>query len=463
MDVDPGSYRDPGSRVFRRNSDVFRALDARAMADWEQLQTTRFFSAGVADGTIVSTERVDVAPPPGEWAGVLRHDAIPIISYPYEWTFSMLRDAALLQLDLMSAALAENMILKDATPYNVQWRGPRPVFIDIGSFERLEPGDLWVGYRQFLQQYLYPLMLTARVGVPFQPLLRGQPEGISADELSRMLSPKDRLRKSSLLHVILPARAERRYGMEGGDVDVRSELQQAGFTTNMIATNVTGLRRIVESLSWDPGSSTWNRYAADCDHVELQRDAKADFVTGSLLEHAPDVVWDLGTNDGYFAKLAAVTTDQVLALDADHLVLDELYQSLRNAGVPNVLPLIQDLANPSPGIGWRGSERPPLLDRSSPDLVLCLAVVHHLVIGRNVPLPAVVDWLAGLDAHVVLEFVPPDDPMVRQLTANKRSHEIHRDYTEDALREYLARSFRIEREQAVPAGNRRLFALTPLR
>ena len=154
------------------------------MENWQKLAATRFFTEGVAAGRIVETEPAPAVEPieGEEWAGVLRHDPIPVVSYPYEWTFSMLRDAAMLQLDLLSAALAEDMILKDSTPFNVQWRGRQPVFIDIGSFETLERGDIWVGYRQFLRQYLYPLMLTANVGIPFQPWLRGQPDGLTAEQ-----------------------------------------------------------------------------------------------------------------------------------------------------------------------------------------------------------------------------------------------------------------------------------------
>lgn len=460
---DPASYRDPGSRVFERGGEVFRAVGQRALEDFERLRTSRFFEEAVTDGRLIATELVEGidAPEGVEASAVLRHSRIPVVSYPYEWTFSMLREAALLQLDLLIAAIDEDLILKDSTPYNVQFRGAQPTFIDIGSFERLGPGDVWLGYRQFLRQYLYPLMMTAHVGIPFQPWLRGRLEGPTADEMRRMLSGRDVFRKSTLLHVALPSRAERRYDDEGAARDVRAELKEAGFTKDMIRANVQSLHRVVEQLAWDPGGSTWHDYSSRCDHVPLQRECKADFVTRSILQHAPAVVWDVGTNDGHFARLAAVTSDYVVALDSDHAVLDQLYQTLRSEGTRNVLPLIQDLADPSPSLGWRGAERPPLLDRSTPNLVLCLAVIHHLVIGRNVPLRDVMDWLADLGSHVVLEFVPPDDPMVKTLTANKRPHEIHRDYTESDLRRYMADRFDVTAEADVPAGGRRLFALSP--
>jgi len=303
-------------------------------------------------------------------------------------------------------------------------------------------------------------MLTANVGIPFQPWLRGQPDGLTAEQLRRVMSSRDLLRRSGLLHVALPARAERRAHGEGRNV--RSELKEAGFNKEMIESNVDGLRRIVSGLDWDPGPSRWNQYAAECDHVQAHRGAKAAFVTQALEGDAPAVVWDVGANDGYFSKLAAGTAGYVLALDADDVILDELYRSLTGTGPDNVLPIVQDLADPSPGIGWRGLERPPLVDRSSPDLILCLAVIHHLVIGRNIPVRAFVDWLADLGARSILEFVSPDDPMVRALTLNKKPHEIHTDYNETDLRSYLVERFVIESEEELPGRTRRLFALRPI-
>jgi hypothetical protein len=459
--IDPGSYRDPGSRVFHDNGTVYRFIDERSLRNWERLTQTKFFSDGVASGQIVGTELESgyVLTDDDGWAAVLRHDRVPVISYPYEWTFSMLREAALLQLDLLLVALAEGMILKDSTPFNVQWRGTSPVFIDIGSFEILEEGEVWVGYRQFLAQYLYPLMLTANVGVPFQPWLRGQPDGLTAQQMKSVMSRKDLMRKSGLLHVALLARSER--SQTGAGRDVRSEFKDAGFSKEMIVNNVKGLRKIVSGLSWDPGRTRWNEYATGCDHVALQRDAKAAFVSETLSGSTQSTVWDLGANDGHFSRIAAETADQVLALDSDYAVLDDLFVSLQADGPRNILPLVQDLADPSPGIGWRGTERPPLVERSTPDVVLCLAVIHHLVIGRNIPLRAVIEWFGDLGAEVILEWVAPDDPMVLGLTANRKPHEIHRDYTEEALRSYLGERFIIDREEELPGGTRRLFALKP--
>ncbi|MGH8874370.1 MAG: class I SAM-dependent methyltransferase [Acidimicrobiia bacterium] len=464
--AEPGSFRDPAGRVFHAGDHVYRTLSEQALGDWRALRSSRLFERATGDGRLVATEEVGADQagalmPAGEWAGLLRHAPVPFISYPYEWTFAMLRDAALLQLDLLEGALAEDLILKDATPFNVQWRGARPTFIDLGSFERLEPGDLWVGYRQFCRQYLYPLMLRAYKGVPFQAWLRGDPEGPTAADLRALMSTRDLLRPGVLLHVALQARAERRF--QGSARDLRRELRAAGFRKELIEANVRRLRKLVAGLHWDRAESAWSEYADQCDHVARDRDQKGRFLDEMLETVKPQVVVDLGANDGHFSQLAARTARQVVAVDADEAVLDRLYGRLASQGVGNVQPLLADLANPSPGTGWDNREHLPLTDRLRPDLVVCYAVVHHLAIGHNVPLGYVVEWLHRFDSPVALEFVAPDDPMARRLTANKRADQVHPDYHEMGLRRALDGLFEVERETTLGEGTRTLMALRPIR
>jgi hypothetical protein len=455
---DPGSFRDPSSQVFHAGGSVYRALDERALEHWRVLEQTKFFKDGTSSGKIIPTELADgVESPSGKWSGVLRHETIPFVSYPYEWTFAMLKDAALLHLDLMDQALDEDMILKDSTPYNVQFIGSRPVFIDIGSFEILEPGDVWIGYRQFLQMFLYPLMLRAYKDVPFQPWMKGSPDGITAPEMRNLLSGS-KLKKGVMLHVSLQARAEEKH--KDSDRDVRSELKEAGFKKELIQTNVRGLKKIVTSLEWNADESVWADYSTECAHVADHRGEKTEYLRAELDAHPPHVVWDVGANDGHFSKTSAEVARNVVAMDADELVLDRLYQQLD--GDEKVLPLFQDLAMPSPGLGWQGRERLSLDERANPDLILCFAVVHHLVIGRNVPLGRVVDWLASHESRLILEFVGLGDPMVKRLMSNKKPHEVHGDYNENSLRSYLDGRFVIESEQLLAGDHRRLFTLSPI-
>lgn len=368
----------------------------------------------------------------------------------------MLKAAATLQLDLLEDALTEGLILKDATPYNIQFVGDRPVFVDVGSFTTYRPGEPWIGYRQFCRQFLYPLMVRAHADVPFQPMLRGSLDGIPAETARSLLKGRRATRPGVAMDVMLQSRAERT--MSDSSRNVRSEMSSAGFSAELILTNVHRLQKVIEKTTWDSGESTWSEYAT-CDHVATQRGPKETFVTRIAgLKHRT-LVWDLGANDAHFSVAVAALADTVVAVDGDEAVVDRVFRSLSTSGPHNVLPLVMDLADPSPGLGWRGVERRRLEDRGRPDLVLMLAVIHHLVIGANLPLAAVVDWVASLGSEVVFEWVPIEDPMSQRLTANKRRSEVHADYDEESLRRYLDGRFEIKEE--MPLEGRRLFHLIP--
>ena len=308
---EPGSFRDPDTRVFHHAGGVFRGLTRRALADWQRLAKTRFYRHFSEQGRLVGTREVverdglpELAP---QWAGVLEHARVPVVSYPYEWSFGMLLDAALLQLDLTLAALDEGVTLKDATPFNVQWIGSRPTFIDIGSFTAYEPGAPWAGYRQFCETYLYPLLLQACRNVPFHPWLRGRLDGITAGECRSLLSARDYLRSGVLAHVYLQAKAQDRYGARDGDVG--AELRAAGFGAALIRNNVARLRRMVEGLRWTPAQSTWSDY---------QRTLTYDDADRAIGDRRRRLAWDIGCNTGIYSRMAADRADYVLALDADH-------------------------------------------------------------------------------------------------------------------------------------------------
>ena len=431
---------------------MLRGLTAEALADWE-----RFAASGLAarlGDSIVATERADASL--DGYAAVLCHERVPFVSYPYEWSFSMLRDAALLQLDLLLAALAEDLTLKDATPYNVQWRGAQPVFVDVGSFEALRAGEPWEGYRQFCMLFLYPLLVQAWRGVPFQPLLRGSLEGIPPAEARALLRGRDAFRRGALTHVVLHARLDRR---ERGR-DVRGELRRAGFHKGLIEANVRGLRRLVSRLAWEPPATTWTAYAATTSYAEADADRKAEFVRSVAAARRRRLVWDLGANDGRFTRLAAEYADHAVAIDAEAGVIERLYRALRAEGSRTILPLVADLADPPPALGWRGLERRPLWERGRPELVLCLALVHHLALSANVPLAHVVDWLASLGAELVVELPTPADPMVEALLARKRAG-LHADYGRETFERLLGEAFTVERTEELAGATRVLYHAVP--
>jgi hypothetical protein len=456
-----GSFRDRDGRVFLRDERVFRAVSARALASWDAVSETACLQRAMASGRVVATEVAErVAEPSegaGHWAGVLRHQRIEFLSWPYEWSFSMLKDAALLQLELMQEALAEDVILKDASPYNIQFDGSTPRFIDTASFVPLPAGGIWEGYRQFCQLFLYPLMMQAYLGLDFQPFLRGRLDGISPEQFRRMLSARDMFRKGVFSHVVLHSH----FSSTGAasEQQVSDSLRKSGFQKSLIQNNVAALTRLIQRLSWDPGQSTWSEYDAASDPVRLDAEAKETFVRKTLSTRDWNQAWDVGCNLGRYSRIAAQHAQLVVAMDSDHLTVDRLYRSLRQEHAGRITPLVFNLADPSPDLGWRCSERTQLTSRSAPDIVLFLAVIHHLVIGANLLLPELIGWLAELRSALVIEFVDRDDPQVVSLLRNRS--DVFHDYSRDAFERSLNRCFEVRESTDLPSGTRTLYYATP--
>ena len=462
---DAGSFRDPLSRVFVDDDTVWRGLTPTALADYETLASSKFFAEALDRGDIIGTERVvDGAPIPGEWAAVLRHTRIGVLSYPYEWSFEMLRDAARLQLTLTRRALAESLITKDASAYNVQFVGSRPVFIDVGSFEKLRNGEPWAGYRQFCELFLNPLYIQALCDVPFQPLLRGSIDGITPGVAAAIIGKRGHFHKGIFTHVRLHARAERKYADADRERDVRAELKRAGFGPALIDAQLANLAKAVDRLSWKQHDSTWSEYGDRGHYSDRDLEAKAAFVSSTVATVSqPNTVLDLGANDGHFSRVALEAgARSVIAVDSDHLVVDRLYRQLREQGDRRILPLVIDLADPSPALGWRSRERPSFVDRVRPDLVLCLAVVHHLALTNNVPLDEIVALLADFGAPVVVEFPHRDDVMATRLLARKRAG-LFDAYDVDNWERAVEQRFVIDERQSLPSGSRTVYRCRPRR
>jgi hypothetical protein len=431
--------------VFTTPDGVFRALSPGGLEDWQALADSPLWRELQEEGLVVATEptALDGASEllAAEAAGVLRHERVPFVSYPYEWPFAMLKDAALLQLELNQRALRAGLALKDASPYNVQWHGSRPVFIDVGSFERLRPGEPWIGYRQFCMLFLYPLMLQAYKDLPFHAALRGSLDGISPPD-ARALLAGERFRKGVLSNVLMHARLESRYaGAEGREV--KREMRRAGFNTELLAANFGKLEKLVKALEWKAGDTAWTSYAEDNTYDGDAAALKTQFVREAAARRRSRLTWDVGCNDGHYARVAAEFADLVVAIDADHATVDALYRGLREERREDVLPLVMSVTDPSPDLGWRGRERASLERRGMPELALCLAVVHHVCITGNVPVREFLDWLRSLNTALVIEFPDRSDPMVQRLLSGKREGS-NPDYEKTVFERALGERFTID-------------------
>jgi SAM-dependent methyltransferase len=453
------SFRDPSSGVVWAGRRVLRYLDADAAKTFGALEAAGVLDDLVRRGAVVGWQTVSpdearaVSALAPRAALVVEHPTLPFLSYPYEWPFEMLRAAALLTLDIQATALAAGFTLRDASPYNVQFLGTRPIFIDLGSFDHYREGTPWAAYTQFCRLFLYPLLVDALRGVPYQGLLRSSVDGLEAVQVGRLLRPRDKLRPSVFRDVVLQGWLERWSGTLAG----REDVARAGLPKRVLRRLVDRLRTTVAGLRSGIAASHWSDYDETASYTAETRALKERVVESAVGAGQPPLVWDLGCNTGRFSVVAARGAGTVVAIDGDAAVVNTVAAAVRN-GPENLLPLVVDVLDPSPDQGWAGRERRALVRRGRPDLVLCLGLLHHLVVHGQIPLRDVVTWLAGLTPEVLVEFVPPDDPGFRKLVRWRMS--AHHDYSAAALEAALGEHFTSISRTALGPSGRVLYAAT---
>jgi SAM-dependent methyltransferase len=433
---DPGSFRDPSGFIYRRDGRLYRQIEPSFADRWAAVEASGLLRDLAADGKVLPYEEAPLSQAATPTAAkVIQPAVVPFISYPYEWSFGQLRDAALLTLDLQVAALERGLTLRDASAYNVQFLGSRPVHIDHLSFEPAEAGAPWIAYRQFCEHFLGPLALMALKDIRLGRLLRTEIDGIPLDLVSRLLPTSSRFKLGLGAHVHIHARAQRRYAGAGEDAAERVATTRKVNVANL----VTSLRGTVAGLSWEPTGTEWVDYDTNTSYGSEATAAKERLVAEFLARTEGRTVWDLGANTGRFSRIAAEAGRSVLSFDIDPAAVERNYRDLRSRGREDILPLVMDLADPSPALGWAHRERASLEERGPADTALALALIHHLAIGRNIPLRQIAEQLAKLAGELIIEFVPRDDVMVRRLLASRE--DVFSDYTPDGFRAAFAAVF----------------------
>jgi ribosomal protein L11 methylase PrmA len=386
---------------------------------------------------------------------VLQPEPIEFISYPYEWSFSQLRDAALLTLELQQRSLARGLILRDASAYNVQFRHGAPVFVDTLSFGRYQEGEPWQAYRQFCQHFLAPLALMSRRDVRCGLLLRQFLDGLPLDLAAALLPWRTRLQLGLGMHLHAHARAQRRYAPTSAEPS--APVRPRPLSRKALESLMESLRVTVQELSWTPAGTEWADYEQTHNYTAAGVASKSATLRQFLAELRPRHVWDVGANTGAYARIARDTAESVVAFDVDPAAVEQNYRRVRAEGERGILPLLLDFANPSPAHGWGHEERMSLETRGPADALLALALVHHLAIGNNVPLDRIADYFARLGVALIIEFVPKADPQVRRLLSSRA--DIFPDYTPDHFEQAFARRFRILSTMPVEGTDRVLYLM----
>ncbi|MGI9332089.1 MAG: class I SAM-dependent methyltransferase [Gammaproteobacteria bacterium] len=434
---------------------MFRTIMPGARADFEFVESSGLLPPLVRAGTVIDSQRVpnsvldDAAP--GATI-VIEHPRLPFVSYPYEWPFAALKAAALLHLDVHLEALANDVSLSDASAYNVQFQGSAPVFIDRLSFKRYREGEIWIGHRQFCEQFLNPLLLTSLLGIPYHDWYRGRVEGIPTEHLNNALPLRRKLSWRVFTHVTLHAKLTR------GAATAKHESvpKVRPMSKPVLCQMLSGMRRWIEKLQpAHRGRTEWSDYAENTSYGASWEDRKRAFVAEFARAVRPAVLWDIGCNTGEYTQVALESgAIHAIGFDGDTGALQRAFERASRERL-DFLPLYLDAANPAPSQGFAERERGGLMARGPADALLALALVHHLAIGRNVPLERLVDWLVQLAPRGVVEFVPKSDPMVQTLL--RLREDVFDDYSEATFAAALERRSAIVRQETVSASGRRLY------
>ena len=442
------SFRDPSGVVMVQDGVVVRQVNRCYQAQYDALMD-KLYAQLTQQELLVKHEELDQPLADENAYRMIRPTRIPFISYPYEWSFGQLKDAALTTLRIHRAALDQDMILKDASAYNIQFLNGQPVLIDTLSFEFYQPGSPWPAYGQFCRHFLAPLMLMVYRDLRLLQLLRVYIDGIPLDLASTLLKGKGGF--AAKQHIHWHARATWKHAEDG-----KGKVRKVAISKFSHAAMIDSLIRTVEGLCLKGVETEWGDYYAHTNYSDAAAQSKEKLVSAFLEDVKPRTAWDFGANDGRYSRLALAYGGSAVAFDVDPIAVERSYHAIKAAREP-MLPLLLDLTNPSPPMGFANRERVGIQDRQKPDCILMLAVIHHMVISNNLPQPMLAQWLSSLTGSLIIEFVPKQDSQVQTLLATR--DDIFPDYTKEGFERAFGQFFEIVRQSRVEGSERTLYLM----
>lgn len=446
------SFRDPSGFLFSRNGVLYRQINRIYEKDYVQLMNSGLYAKLVKAGLLIPHAEVEQAPVEDEAAfKVIQPERVPFISYPYEWSFSQLKDTALATLSIQKRALKHGMSLKDASAFNIQFVRGKPALIDTLSFEIYKEGQPWVAYRQFCQHFLAPLALMSCRDVRLNQLLRVYIDGVPLDLASSLLPVGTKFNFGLLAHIHIHAGAQKRYS------DKAITPRKGGMSQRAMIGLIENLEGAVRKLSWEPAGTEWGAYYKETNYSDPAFEHKKQLVREWSAWQKPALIWDFGGNTGVFSREAACSGAFIVSFDIDPAAVEQNYRAVKVNKEQNLLPLVLDLTNPSPAIGWDNQERNSFSSRGPADMGLALAIVHHLAISNNVPLPQLADFFAARCKTLVIEFVPKSDSQVQRLLASRE--DIFPTYIREGFEAAFAGRFNIHKAESVRDSERMLYLM----
>lgn len=455
FDKVPSSYRDPSGFVFFQNGKVLRQINKIYKQNYDLLIKSGLYKKLTDDGLLVSHKEVKLKGGDSQAYKHLQPQLIPFISYPYEWCFSQLKDAALLTLKIQKIALEHEMSLKDATSFNVQFLAGRPIFIDTLSFEKYVPGSPWVAYKQFCEHFLAPLAVYAHKDARLNTIMQAHAGAIPLDLAAKLLPAAARLKPSLLVHVFFHAGSQKKYSEAALIKKPKRSVSKRAFVGI-----IDSLEGAVKGLKLKTDKTVWTNYYDPNDHGSYQDESlarKKELVSRFIDLAKPKTLWDIGANTGVYSEIAAGKNISTISFDNDHTVMEQNYLRIKKNGEKNILPLWVDIVNPTPAIGWENTEREAFLTRPKPDTALALALIHHLAISNNIPINRLADLFSKICKTLIIEFVPKEDYRVKLLLQSRE--DIFQDYNQKAFEKEFGKYFSTVKKTQLPNSKRTLYLL----
>lgn len=450
--LDSSSFRDPSGFLFYKNDSIYRQINKFYKDDYRHLMTSGLYNRLVESQLLIAHKETSIKGPiPDKAYMVIEPERIPFISYPYEWCFSQLKDAALATFEIEKIAMDYEMTLKDSSAYNIQFKNGKPVLIDTLSFKKYVKGETWIAYRQACQHFIAPLALMAFKDIRLNQLFRIYLDGIPLDLASLLLPSSTSFKASLLSHIHLHSKSQKHFA------DRKLEVGSHKISRLSFLALIDSLESTVKNMKWHPKGTEWADYYQDTNYSSEAFEDKKEIIKNLLQKTRTSGLWDLGANDGFFSRIASSKGIYTVSFDIDPAAVEKNYLRTINNDETNILPLLLDLTNPSPSIGWENKERISLKERGPVDTVFALALIHHLAISNNLPIGKIAEFLGSICRYLIIEFVPKDDSQIQRMLFTRE--DIFPDYTREDFEKEFKKYFTIKQIEKIKDSKRILYLM----